>query len=342
VEYVLMTPQQRVSMQDIARIAKVSPDQVRKVMLGHPDVLPDVRSRVLQIMERAESGQLPGEQAASIGTIGIVLPVAMVSDYIGDVARGASAAAESQNYATVINVQGPERQDDLLELVGDNGCDGLVVVVPHNYDELVALCHQYRRPYVLVDYEGDDETLDVPSVEVNNDAGIIQVMNHLFNFGHSRIGFVTGRMVHASARQRLDAYRRELEKAGIPFDPDLVVEGDWTHPTAYAVAPQLLDRPDRPTAVVCSNDLSAFGVIQAANERGILIGKQLSVTGFDDIDMAATVSPPLTTVSQPGHLLGKVAVEMLIRRLKGLPVEMLHRQLDTRLVIRQSTGPVET
>ena len=146
-------------------------------------------------------------------------------------------------------------------------------------------------------------------------------------------------MEHASAQQRLQGYQDGLAAAGIPFDANLVADGDWMEARGYEAARTLLQLEQPPTAIVSSCDLSALGAMHAARERGLKIGTQLSVTGFDDIKAAATVSPPLTTVRQPMYQMGKLAVEMLIKRLDGETLPELHERMDTELIIRQSTGP---
>jgi len=214
----------------------------------------------------------------------------------------------------------------------------MILVVPSNYDLLLDLCQRYQRPYVLVDYQDASDLGDALTVEVNNRQSIVNVMDHLFDLGHRRIGFITGNRVHASAQQRLQGYLDALEDAGIAYDEALVGEGNWMHPRAYDVAQNLLNLDDPPTAIVASNDLSAFGAMQAARGLGLEVGSDVSITGFDDIGMASTVTPTLTTVRQPMLQMGHVAAEMLLKASEGQPLDQRHVQLDTELIIRQSTA----
>ncbi|MCC6802942.1 MAG: substrate-binding domain-containing protein, partial [Anaerolineae bacterium] len=127
---------------------------------------------------------------------------------------------------------------------------------------------------------------------------------------------------------------------GIAYDPDLVREGNWLHENGFEHTQALLDLEQPPTAIVASNDLMAFGAIQAAHERGLHVGADLSVTGFDDIDMAALVTPSLTTMRQPMAQMGEAAVDLLVRRIDGEPIDEPHLCLDTELIVRDSTGAV--
>jgi LacI family transcriptional regulator len=329
----------RSTIRDVAKLANAPVNMVMKVALGQPGVNEITRRKIYEAMEALGMSRTPDQHIDSQRTIGVVVP-RISEDYIGGVVTGFSETTKSLGYSPVVNVQGLDWEDDMVRLLGSGGAEGVVVVVPHNYDRLIALCHEYHRPYVLVDYQGDDDNNRVPTVEVNNRNSIMQIMHHLFELGHTRIGFITGRREHASAQQRLQGYFDALSEAGIPYDPELVGEGNWEHPLAYQISKRFLQLATPPTAIVASNDLSAFGVMQAANEAGLVVGTDLSVTGFDDINMAATVSPPLTTVRQPFFKLGAVAAEMLIKCLNGETLSRLHVQLDTELVIRQSTSRV--
>jgi len=273
-------------------------------------------------------------------TIGIVIPGVVTHDYLGGVFRGVADSAKQHRCSLTINIQNPTRHDDLDRFLEPERCDGVILVVPYDYARVLEACRKYNRDFVQVDYLAEADAERVPTVQIKNREAILGVMEHVLALGHQRIGFITGRMEHASAQQRLQGYQDGLAAAGIPFDANLVADGDWMEARGYEAARTLLQLEQPPTAIVSSCDLSALGAMHAARERGLEIGTQLSVTGFDDIKTAATVSPPLTTVRQPMYQMGKLAVEMLIKRLDGETLPELHERVDTELIIRQSTGPV--
>ncbi len=331
---------QKHTAQEIAKLAGVSLDQAVKVMLGQPGVEEAARRKVYEVMQKV--GYLPTQTqkpvTTSAGVIGIVCPGRLSNDYVGAVAAGITETAKLQGYETTVHAQGRYFEDDMVQLLAPGGVDGIIMIVPYHSQQLIALCHRHNRPYVLVDYQENIDFSNVPTVEVKNRQAIIQAMNHLFALGHKRIAFITGILRMVSALERLEGYKDALAEAGILFDPDLVGEGTWDHRTGYEHSKQFLQLAFPPTAIVASNDLMAFGAYQAIREAGLEIGKHVSVIGVDDIDMAATVSPTLTTVRQPSVDLGKIAAEMLIQQLNGETPTLLHAQMDTELIIRQSTG----
>lgn len=330
-----MSNSRQVTLQEIAASIGAPLEQITKVILGQPGVSDEFRRQVFAALEEAGIVRMSG--APTQGTIGIVIPGTVIGDYIGEVVRSASERAKERGYSLVLNVENATKDEDLVRLIS-SGCDGMIAVVPNRYQRLLELCYEYGREHVLVDYQGDDELDSAITVQVNNRESIIKMMQHLFDLGHRRIAFIIGNTLIASARQRLEGYRAALEQAGIPYDPALVVEGDWFHPSGYAATSQLLRLNTLPTAIVASNDLMAFGAIQAVREAGLRVGSDISITGFDDIKMAATVSPPLTTMRQPMKVMGESAANMLIDRLQGKTLPERHVSFDTELIVRESTG----
>ncbi len=331
----MMTAPTRTTIQDIAESVGVPVEQVTKVILGQSGVSESVRNRVFAALEQAGLVRTSHEQQS--GTIGVVLP-GIVENYVGEVVRGIADTAQANDYTLVFNVQYTTQEDDLVQLLKPGSCDGVISVVPFNFERLLELCRFYKRDYVLVEHQSPEDLEDVPSIEVNNREGIQMVMHHLFDLGHRRIGFITGGMQLASARERLQGYKDALRETGLRYDTKLVGVGDWGHESGYTRAKAMLQSNPRPTAIVASNDQMAFGVIQAARQLEFDIPFDLSITGFDDIAMASTVSPPLTTVRQPMYQIGTTAAQMLIQRLRGETLPEMHVHLETELIVRQSTG----
>lgn len=332
-----MTKPIRLTLHDIARQVDAPIEQVNKVILGQPGVSEEFRRRVFAAMEAA--GLMRMTPAATSGTIGIVFPGTLDGDYVTGVVHGASETARRHGYAATLYLESSGREDELLRILEQDSCLGIIAVVPDNYSRLLELCRQQQREYVLVDYQGDDDLSQALTVEVHNRQSMIDVMAHLFSLGHRRIAFLTGQLRHASARQRLQGYQDALAAASIPVDTTLIKEGNWFHERGCELALELLALPDPPTAIVASNDLMAFGAMQAARQLNLNVGVDVSITGFDDIQMAATVTPSLTTVRQPMLELGQAAVELLIDHVAGQRQTERHLALATELIVRQSTGP---
>lgn len=272
--------------------------------------------------------------------IGVIIPGVVQADYLGELYRGIADATKANRCSLVTSIQNVWRQDNLSPLFGRNGCDGAVVIVPYNFEQIIARCRENDLPCVLVDYAGERDNQLYPTIEATNRTGMVQVVEHLLALGHHRIAFITGAMHNASAQQRLQGYYDALEAGGIISNPALVIEGSWLPPENYAAAQTLLRLSPRPTAIIASSDIGAFAVYRAARECGLEIGRQISITGFDDMRTASTSQPPLTTVRQPTYRLGQVAVEMLLRCVNGEALPEKHVQLETQLMVRESTGRV--
>jgi LacI family transcriptional regulator len=148
---------------------------------------------------------------------------------------------------------------------------------------------------------------------------------------------ISGRPDLESARLRERGYTETLRDAGIEPDPSLIQLGDYQSAVSAEAARRLLSGPDRPTAIFAANDISAIAAIEVAAEFGLRVPEHLSVVGFDNVPEAALATPPLTTVEQPIHAMGAHAIDLLIKLIRGEPVENTHVRLTTRLVVRQST-----
>jgi LacI family transcriptional regulator len=193
----------------------------------------------------------------------------------------------------------------------------------------------------MVDYQGEIDMTSEPVISASDRKGVMDAMRHLMALGHKRIGFITGLMHMRSARERLQGYQDALNEIGIRYDPALVVEGDWSQTTGFALTQHLLNIDSPPTAIVASNDVTAFGVMDAVKDAGLRVGEDISVVGFDDIGMASSVYPALTTVRQPMEDMGEAAVELVVALMEDRPVPMIQRQFSTELVVRHSTGQVK-
>jgi LacI family transcriptional regulator len=215
--------------------------------------------------------------------------------------------------------------------------EGLLLLLPRGLDAYIARLRQHHFPFVLIDHAG--VAGEGPVVGATNYQGSFDATRYLLDLGHRRIGFITGNMQLGAARDRLTGHQAALAERGLELDPDLVVEGDFFQPRARIAAHQLLSRTAPPTAIFASNDVSAFGVIEAATELGLRIPLDLSLVGFDDIPQAAFTQPPLTTVRQPLEQMGRVAARLLLGLIadpEGPPARV---ELPTELVVRISCAP---
>jgi LacI family transcriptional regulator len=193
--------------------------------------------------------------------------------------------------------------------------------------------------FPFVSFGRTDGDLDFPYVDEDSEHGMKLVIAYLAQLGHKRIGVIAPPGNLEFSCYRLNGIRSQMEEVGMSYDDLDIVEGDLTQRSGYEWTNILLDRQTPPTAIVACNDLMAFGAMSAAQERGLVVGKDLSITGFDNIPMAEHSHPPLTTVDQPIYKIGSMVCEMLIKRIRGETKEVEQVLLIPSLVIRQSCGP---
>jgi LacI family transcriptional regulator len=193
-------------------------------------------------------------------------------------------------------------------------------------------------PFVVVDPRTPPPP-DIAAVSAAHFTGARRITAHLAGLGHRRIGVIAGPHNWLAGQARLAGHASALAEAGVLHPPELTRAGEPTAEFGYRAAGELLDLPRRPTALACFNDKTAVGALAAATGRGLRVPADLSVTGFDDIDLAQATSPMLTTVRQPLAEMGRMAVSLLIRLLDDHQVDALHVELATDLIVRASTGP---
>jgi LacI family transcriptional regulator len=183
---------------------------------------------------------------------------------------------------------------------------------------------------------------DIAAVSAAHFAGARSISRHLVDLGHRRIGVIAGPHNWLASDARLAGHASALANAGVLPDPALVRSGEPTAQFGYHAAAELLDVPQPPTALIGFNDKVAVGALAAAAQRGLRVPEDLSIAGFDDIDLAQATRPLLTTVRQPLQEMGRLAVSLLIRLMERQRLDALHVELATELVIRDSTGPASS
>jgi LacI family transcriptional regulator len=216
--------------------------------------------------------------------------------------------------------------------------DGAVLMLPEETNDELKALQRLGYPFVVVDPRVPlDE--GVAAVSAANASGARAAVQHLLSLGHRRIAALTGIPEWLASIERLNGYHSAHAAAGVLADPALVVEADYSLEGGEAAAAKLLDLPDPPTAVFAFNDNMAVAVLREARRRGLRVPEDLSVIGFDDSQQAGIVTPELTSVRQPLAEMGRMAVSLLLRLLENQRVEGLNVELQTRLVVRDSTAP---
>lgn len=327
-----------VTIIDVARAAGVSYATVSRVINNEEYVKAETRERVTAALNRL--GYVVNRQARSLRggrthTVGLLVR-GLDTGYIGEIVRGIDRALVEQQYDLMLYTTHWRQNNEAayVETLTRGMVDGLLLVLPRTPENYLEWLQVQRFPYVLIDHQGTDST--GPAVGATNLLGGQTATKYLLTLGHRRIGFITGNLKLGCAQDRLEGYRTALQAHGVPYDDRWVVTGDFLQPSGYAAATTLLQRTPRPTAIVASNDVMAFGVMEAARDHGLRIPEDISIIGFDDIPQAASVHPPLTTIRQPLEEMGRVAAQLLLAMIDEQ--EQLDKRiaLPTALVIRNS------
>jgi LacI family transcriptional regulator len=331
--------QPRVTIRDVAQQAGVSVATVSKVINQRYGVSVDTTARVQAVIDAlGYEASLVAQSLRNHRTNVVGILVADLEPFSTELLKGAADAIRGSGFELVVYSAGGRTGDVVgwerryLSRLSGTLVDGAVLVTPTVVDV------HYGAPVVAVDPHTGSSGF--PTVDADSLRGSFLATDHLLSLGHRRIAMLAGRPDLESAKQREQGYREALAAAGVPFDETLVRIGGYDADRSALVAHELLTGPQRPTAVFAANDVSAIAAIEVASDLGLRIPEDLSVVGFDNIPESALCNPPLTTVNQPIRTMGDRAVEMLIRLIRGEPVENTHLTLATELVVRGSTAPV--
>jgi LacI family transcriptional regulator len=332
----------RTTIRDIADLAGVSIATVSRVLNDRPDVAPDTRETVLQVVREHGFSRNRGARGLSKGRTGFVgLTLPLIADaYFGPILSGAAEALYEEDMRIVLGptLHEHDREVSLLERLVRESTDGAILMLPsESEDELRALQAQ-GYPFVVVD-PMEPPPDGIPCVSAMHASGAKRAIEHLLAFGHRRIGVIAGPEGWYATEERLLGYRAALAGAGLLPDPELIRYSNWRIETGEPMAVDLLSQRNPPTAIFGFNDNVAIGALNAAHRLGLRVPEDVSIVGFDDTFQSTIVLPRLTTVRQPLQELGRTGVSLLMRLLEGQRVDALHMELATTLVVRDSTAP---
>ena len=227
--------------------------------------------------------------------------------------------------------------DDLNPLKNQKKIDGVIICCFPRIEDNVQDVKKYF-PIVLLDNIAADKS--IPSVTIDNFNSCYQSTEYLLSLGHKRIGFVTGLMDSDVCKDRLLGYKKAISANGSPGDKTLIHKGDYSYESGELAGKYFLSLSKPPTAIVCANDSMAIGVMKAIQEKGRRIPDDISIIGFDDIEVASKVYPTLTTNAAPIENMAEKAIKLLIDSINGKELDYEHKILPAQLIIRDSCTPV--
>lgn len=330
----------RVTMSDVARQAGVSLMTVSRVVNDKGKVSPATRRRVLEIIEQL--GYRPSGIARSLatrrtGTLGLVVPD-VANPFFADVARGAEHVAYAEGYNVFLcnTEEDPQRELTVLQSLEEKQVDGLVLCSSRLDDgELRAVLGRYSA-VVLVNRRLESREGGVGAVLLDDVTGGRLVTQHLLDSGHRAVGFLAGPSASHSGRQRTKGYRAALLAADLQPNPAWETPCPANVDGGHQAAKDLLIAHPELTALFCYNDLVAVGALQACADLGRTVPHDVAVVGFDDIPLAALVTPSLTTCRVPRYELGVQAMCLLLNQVGGCLGECKDIVLRPELIVRAS------
>jgi len=328
------------TMRDVARRAGVAVSTVSHVINETRFVRQETRARVLAAIE--ELGYQRNSVARSLRrkkthTIGLVIPD-NANPFFAEVARGIEDVSYAHDYSVILCNSDRDLRKELsyVNILVEKQVDGIILVSAGVSTEHIVALQERQKPVVVVDREIPDVNVD--SVLTDNWGGGYEAVCYLIDFGHRRIGCISGPSELAPSAERVGGYKAALSNNGLEWEDNLIVRGDFQSASGYHAIEVLLSLPEPPTAIFACNDLMAIGAMARAIELGYRIPEDLSVIGFDDIALASFANPRLTTVVQPKYQMGTLAAEILLQRIGNRSFATRREVLSTELVVRNSTG----
>ena len=331
-----------ITIRDVAKKAGVGVGTVSRVLNRNPAVREATRLKVLAAIEELEFTPSPIARRLSLGktmTVAVIAPFFVRPSYV-ERFRGLDKVLSESEYDFVLyNVETTSRRDHYFrELARSDKVDGLIIMSLTPTDNTVESFLNAGIPTVLVDAAHPR----LSHIIIDDCEGGYNATKHLIDLGHRKIAYISD-LMHENpfnfqpVLDRYRGYRKALEEANIPFRPDYHRQGELSRRVAKKLAQELLTLPDPPTAVFAYSDTQAFGVLRAAEELGISVPDELSVIGYDDIEIAEYLH--LTTIRQKLFQSGLSGAQVLLREINNPEAPLQEIVLPTELVQRKTTGP---
>lgn len=329
-----------VTIYDVAREANVSMATVSRVVNGNPNVKPSTRKKVQEVIERL--GYRPNAVARGLAskkttTVGVIIPD-ISNTYFAELARGIEDIATMYKYNILLSNsdQIKEKEFHLLNTMLAKQVDGIVFMGGNITEEHVKEFEKSQVPIVLAG--SIDKTGKIPSVNIDYEQASYEATKFFIDNGHKRIAFVTGPLQEPiNYLKKLAGYKKALEEAGIPYDENYVVEGDYTYESGLECVERLLELAEKPTAIAVGTDEMAIGVVHGLQDNGFRIPEDVEIISTDNTRLSLMVRPQLTSIVQPLYDIGAVAMRLLTKYMNKEEVTDHVVILPHRMEIRNST-----
>ncbi|GIQ68828.1 LacI family transcriptional regulator [Xylanibacillus composti] len=326
------------NIREIAELAGVSIATVSKVINGYTSVSAKTREKVMQIVN--DTGFMPNSAARELVkkrsmTLGIFLTTGLTHPFFHQLLGGIEVALKEKGFDLIYLAQlGWTEEYSFVRHLRSRNVEGVLVFGFQrrdlNFDELI----QSEIPTIFIDLDLTGPRSGYITSE--NKHSIKRAVEYLYSLNHRKIAFITGTLESFAGRLRFEAYRQAISDLGLPYVAEFVAAGNWEKPSGYSGTKRFLALQDRPTAIICSSDMSAIGAMEAVMDAGLSVPDDISVIGFDDIELTQHLRPALTTIRQNTFQIGKQAVELLVEMINNPDSPPPAVAIPTELIIRDS------
>lgn len=336
-----------VTVKDIAKEAGVSHSTVSRALHGNPLISDETSERIRQIA--LQMGYLPSAAARALKTkrsrvLGVVLS-SVEDPFFSEILQGIEEVVQGSGYSLFIASadRDPDREQKIVQAMVERRADGVIICSTSFSSEQSGPLLQYGVPLVVVNNQAAEDFRY--SIYHDDIDGSRQVTRHLIDLGHRRIGYIGNSASGRTTLDRLTGFRQEMEAFGLTVQPEFIYEASGGGPEhGISAAQYFLQLPNRPTALVCYNDMLAIGVLKSLQQAGVCVPQEISITGFDNIVFSAYTHPPLTTLDQPKRFIGTEAARLLLELLASSANDESSNQQKVRilrgkLLVRESTAP---
>lgn len=332
---------ERLTLREIAKIAKVSHTTVSRALNNDQRVREETKNRILRLVNKL--GYKPDSRARQLALkrsnlIGLVVPD-IRNPFYAELARGIEDKAHQEGYNVIFcsTDNKLERMETYVHLMIDVGVDGLIFTSARLREPLVEKLIAEQLPLVLVNRKLSGDAFNY--VVLNNLKGAYEVTKHLIDLGYTKIAIIDGPSNVSTGLERLRGYQRALKDYHIALNPDYIIHGPFARVTGYEGAKRLLEMENPPQAIFGGSDYIAMGVIDAVEKMGLRVPEDIGLVGFDDTEFASNQKIRLTTVSQNKYEMGNLGVQILIDLIERKNPNYTHKViLEPRLIVRESCG----
>ncbi|HEA69611.1 MAG TPA: LacI family transcriptional regulator [Desulfobacterales bacterium] len=328
------------TIRDVAKLAEVSTATVSRVINSPDRVSTKTRNRVNQAMKACNykyNALARGFVTKKSRTIGLIVP-AITNPIFAESTRGVQDLANNSGYQVILgnSYYQYDKEEKLLKVFRERQVEGLVITTTNVKGKVLKNLLDDGFPFVLL--YSTVRKGPISNVGVDNFLGGYRATEHLIHLNHRSIAMLAGEF-HFTDRSfhRWHGYKRCLKAHRIPYRSDLILQTQYSLASGRDGVKSLLSRKNPPTAIFCSNDFLAIGAIEGARELGLRVPADLSIVGFDDIEIASFMTPSLSTIRQPAYRMGELGAEILLNQIKNNFSGAVHKILETSLVIRDST-----